>query len=87
MWLLFVQKHWGNPKLVIPDRLKELLLQAAEYTYKRSFNIHQNGTDSEMDTAECIICMGKLKAQESSTGGTEESMDPLQDSRIKVSKT
>ena len=69
---MFVQKQWGNPKIVIPDRLKDLVLYAAEYTYKRTFVMHLNGTDSEMDTAECSICMDKLREPDSSTGGTGE---------------
>ena len=61
---------------MIPDRLRELVLQAAEYTYKRSFKVHLNGTDSEHDTVVCSICMERLREPESSTGGTVEGKEP-----------
>ena len=53
-------------------------MQAAEYTYKRSFKQKGlgSGSESELDTAECSICMDKLKEKESSTGGTSENEDP-----------
>lgn len=54
-----------------------MVLQAAEYTYKRSFKQKGlgSGSESELDTAECSICMDKLKEKESSTGGTSENED------------
>jgi hypothetical protein len=36
-WLMMLQKWW-SPRFVIPQRLKQKLLQAAEYTYKRRFD-------------------------------------------------
>jgi hypothetical protein len=36
IWLMFLQKWW-SPRIVIPDRLKQLLLEAAQYTYKKNY--------------------------------------------------
>ena len=59
---------------MIPDKFKELVLQAAEYTYKRSFKKKGlgSGSESEFDNVDCAVCMDKLK--ESSTGGTDENL-------------
>jgi hypothetical protein len=36
LWTMLIQKWW-SPRIIVPDRLKKLLLEAAQFNYKKNF--------------------------------------------------